>query len=507
MPDRNFANRTLYHGDNLDFLRGMNSGTVNLIATDPPFNKSRDFHATPDSLARGASFQDRWSWQDDIHDDWLDQIQGDEPEVWEVVNSAKRVWGDDMGAFLCWLGVRLLEMHRILAEDGSLFIHLDDTASAWVKCLLDAIFGRHNFRNEIIWERSAGRSDAKSFARVHDSILYYVKSDAAGWNQQYEPLSDEYVAQNYRYEDEVGRYTTMPLMGGGVSGQTHEFTWRGVYAPNWRFTENSLEQLEEQGLIHWSNRGRPRRKFYLSESRGIAARDVITNINRASSRERTGYPTQKPLALYERIIQASSNPGDMVLDPFCGCATTPVGAERLGRQWVGMDIWDEAHQMILDRLEAEGLAVKDRPRRRGQQLLTFGDITYSTTPPQRTDSGETAAEAFRTPIRSNGQRYPAPRTQHGRLLVDIGPFCQGCGADYGFDTRVLEVDHINPRSQGGTDAYENLTLLCPPCNKEKRDRFTLIGLQAHNRANGYMRNESNLRMGRAAGRSNRRRRR
>lgn len=197
----------------------------------------------------------------------------------------------------------------------------------------------------------------------------------------------------------------------------------------------------------------------------------------------------------------------MVLDPFCGCATTPVAAERLGRQWVGIDIWDGAHQMVLDRLEKEGLAVKGRRQHRGQQqLLTFGDITYSTTPPERTDGGETAAASFQTPTRRGGRSHPAPRTQHGKLLTDIGPFCQGCGADYGFDTRVLEVDHINPRSQGGTDAYENLTLLCPPCNKEKRDRYTLIGLQAYNRANGYMRNEGNLRMGRAAGRSGRRRR-
>ena len=226
----------------------------------------------------------------------------------------------------------------------------------------------------------------------------------------------------------------------------------------------------------------------------------------SQAKERTGYPTQKPLPLYERMIQASSNPGDMVLDPFCGCATTPVAAERLGRQWVGMDIWDGAHQIVLDRLESEGLAVKGR-RRRGQQLLTFGDITYSTTPPKRTDGGATASFILRTPTGSGSQRYPAPRTQHGKLLLDIGAFCQGCGADYGFDTRVLEVDHINPRSQGGTDAYDNLTLLCPPCNKEKRDRFTLVGLQQHNRANGYMRNEGNLRMGRVAGRSSSRRRR
>ena len=222
-----------------------------------------------------------------------------------------------------------------------------------------------------------------------------------------------------------------------------------------------------------------------------------------SSKERVGYPTQKPLALYERIIKASSNPGDLVLDPFCGCATTPIAAERLGRKWVGMDIWDGAHQMVLDRLESEGLAVKGRRR---AQLLTFGEIVYSQIPPKRTDNGETATLVLRTPMGRAAQRLLPPRTHHGRLLSDIGAFCQGCGADYAFDSRVLEVDHINPRSQGGTDAYDNLTLLCPPCNKEKRDRYTLIGLQQVNRANGWMKNEGNLRMGRAAGRTSKRRR-
>ena len=181
----------------------------------------------------------------------------------------------------------------------------------------------------------------------------------------------------------------------------------------------------------------------------------------------------------------------------------------MGRQWVGIDIWDGAHQIVLDRLESEGLAVKNRRgRNRGQQLLTFGDIHYETKPPKRTDDGEPATLALRTPMgRARERRHPAPRAQHSNLLADIGPFCQGCGADYSFDPRVLEVDHINPRSQGGTDAFDNLTLLCPPCNKEKRDRYTLIGLQQANRAAGWMKNESNLRMGRAAGRTSRRRRR
>ncbi len=470
MAERNFANRTLYHGDNLDFLRGMNSGTVNLIATDPPFNKSRDFHATPDSLASGASFQDRWSWQDDIHDDWLISLMRDEPEVYRVITTAKEVWGDDMGAFLCWLGVRLLEMHRILRDDGSLYLHIDHTAHAWAKCLLDAIFGRRNFRNEIVWAYTGPSNTRRWFPRKHDTILFYAKSDQTQFSRDAVriPYNDETLARRGRAE-----------------GQ------RSIIAPS---VENTGRRNDDEVEERFGE-GKVPEDWWV----GIAA---LTN-----QRENTRFPTQKPLALYERIIQASSNPGDLVLDPFCGCATTPIAAERLGRQWVGMDIWDQAYQIVLDRLETEGLAVESRPKRGGQQALTFGDISYSTTPPQRTDSGETATLVLRTPTGRGGQRYPAPRTQHGRLLVDIGPFCQGCGADYNFDTRVLEVDHINPRSQGGTDAYDNLTLLCPPCNKEKRDRFTLIGLQDHNRASGYMRNESNLRMGRAAGRSSRRRRR
>ena len=156
MANPNFLNRTLYHCDNLSVMRGMNSESVHLIATDPPFNKSRDFHATPDSLARGARFQDRWSWRRDIHDEWLIEIQRDYPEVWSVITTGKSVWGDGMGAFLCFMAVRLLEMHRILREDGSIYLHIDYTAHAYVKTLMDAVFGKGNFRNEIIWAYRGG---------------------------------------------------------------------------------------------------------------------------------------------------------------------------------------------------------------------------------------------------------------------------------------------------------------------------------------------------------------
>ena len=174
---RNFANRTLYHGDNLAFLRGMNSGSVNMIATDPPFNKGKDFHATPDSLAAGARFEDRWAWDRDVHPDWVDTIQNDWPAAWFAIDAARLVAGEDMGAFLCWLGVRLMEMHRVLADDGSIYLHIDHTAHAYVKTLMDAIFGRRNFRNEIVWAYTGPSHSPRWFPRKHDTILNYAKSD------------------------------------------------------------------------------------------------------------------------------------------------------------------------------------------------------------------------------------------------------------------------------------------------------------------------------------------
>ena len=256
-----------------------------------------------------------------------------------------------------------------------------------------------------------------------------------------------------------------------------------------------MAELDSEGELVAGEDGKLYRK--IRPKSGRIRNTLWDDINETLGNEDTGYPTQKPLPLYRRIIEASSNPGDVVLDPFCGCATTPVAAELLGRHWIGMDIWDGAYQQVIERMQFN------------RQLLTDSKsaINYTQKPPKRTDGGETAALVLQMPTpRQTGRRHPPPRSQHGRLLTDIGPFCQGCGADYAFDSRVLEVDHINPRSQGGTDAYDNLTLLCPPCNKAKKDRYTLIGLQDFNRANGYMKNEGNLRMGRAAGRRGRRRR-
>ena len=374
MPELNVANRTLFHGDNLPFLRGINSGCVNLIATDPPFNKNKDFHATPNSLAKDAKFQDRWRWDEDVHDDWLIAIQRDEPEVWQVITAAKQVYGDDMAAFLCWLGVRLLECHRILADDGSLYLHIDHTAHAWVKCLMDAVFGRDNFRREIVWDiavLSGFKTAAKNWIRGHDTILYYSKGQNRTFNRVSQPHRQEYIDRFNKTDGDGRRY----------------FDGRGKR----RYLDDVIAKGKAIGDV-WS--------------------DIMSFQQIPTASENSGYPTQKPLALYERIIKASSNPDDMVLDPFCGCATTPVAAERLGRQWIGMDIWEGAHQIVLDRLESEKLAVPERPRgRRKQGVLSFGDIRLETAPPPRepTEGNRQLWYCKRLRrVKSDGIRPPAP---------------------------------------------------------------------------------------------------
>ena len=447
MPDMNFQNRTLYHGDNLEFLRGMNSGTVHLIATDPPFNKSRDFHATPDSLASGARFSDRWKWDDDVHDEWVDQIENDWPAVHAVIEATKLSYGMDMAAFLCWLGVRLMEMRRILRDDGSIYLHIDQTAHAYVKALMDGIFGKKNFLNEIIWcYKSGGASPQRHFSRKHDTILMYTRSDRYTFNPQKEKsynrdLKPYRFAGVQEYQDEVGWYTLVGMKD------------------------------------YW----------------------LIDMVGRTSA-ERTGYPTQKPLALYERIIKASSNPGDIVLDPFCGCATTPIAAERLERQWVGIDIWDKAHEQVLGRLVQDGLAVPTEAEKRdadteepSRPLLAFGDIHYSTTPPTRTDDQEIAAPNLKLKLQRAVEPWQRLTNREMRHIlaaaqsIDGLVGCAGCGRK--LEIEFMHLDHIQPKSDGGDNHITNRVLLCSPCNSEKSNDKTMPGLQRANKRSGWMQDE------------------
>lgn len=474
----NWANRTLFHGDNLAFMRAMNSESVDLIATDPPFNKGRDFHATPDSLAAGAKFQDRWSWERDVHQEWIDQITDDYPRLMEAIESARYAHSDGMGAFMCFMAVRLLAMHRLLKPTGSIYLHCDPTASHYLKAVMDAIFGYQNFRNEITWKRTTSRNDARRWGAVHDVILFYSKSGQFVWNSIRLEYSREYVDKFYRHEDKRGRYMSDVIERSKSMGPRPNLSYEfNGYTPKWgwRVKREKLEKLASEDRIAWSRNGKPRLKRYLHEQKGPPILDMVTDIPLIAphAKEKTGYPTQKPLALYERMTRASSNEGDMVLDPFAGCATTLVAAERLGRQWAGIDIWEKAHEVVRDRLENE--------------VGLFGEVTFTDKTPERTDSGETASPFLR--VRQRVKEPEGPRwtraEMYAHLLEQNGPVCQGCDRTFD-DSRYLELDHNTPRSDGGWNHISNRILLCGPCNRLKSNRFTLSGLRGENKKRGYM---------------------
>jgi site-specific DNA-methyltransferase (adenine-specific) len=251
-----------------------------------------------------------------------------------------------MMAYLVMMTVRLVELRRVLKPTGSLYLHCDPTASHYLKVILDAIFGAQNFQNEIVWKRTSAHSSANRYGPVHDVLLFYSKSDEFSWNPQYEPYSEEYIASHYHLQDSDGRhFTQSDLTAAGTRWGSSGEPWRG-FDPNtkgnhWKFTIEKLEELDVEGRIYWpSGKGWPRYKRYLDEQEGARVRDIWTDINpiNAMAAERLGYPTPKPLALLERIVEASSNPGDWVLDPFCGCGTTVAAAQRLGRRWIGIDV-------------------------------------------------------------------------------------------------------------------------------------------------------------------------
>ncbi len=497
MAEPNWQNRTLFHGDNLLFLRAMNSESVDLIATDPPFKKGRDFHATPDSLADGASFQDRWAWEKDVHDDWTEQLQDDHPAVWAVIEWSRLSYGDDMGAFLCFMAVRLLEMRRVLKPTGSIYLHCDPDSGHYLKTLMDAIFGRHQFRNEIVRRRNDSETKGSQHAPQTwgtntDSLLFYAKGKRATFDPRENTLSNAEIEKKFPHTDERGeRYKTKPSAWRQPSMGARPnlcYPFRGIMPPypsGWRLSPSRMEEEYQKGNIVIADGKVERRSFakdYIGASPGNLWTDTEFVLG-ARSRERYGYPTQKPLALYERIIRASSNEGDMILDPFCGCATTPIAAENCKREWVGIDIWDKAHDAVMHRLSERGIESPDSDR----HVAKFGDVHLVTDLPRRTDDGETAAQFLR--VKKRVQEPPGPKMTKAAmrefLLEQHGPRCQGCDRSFD-DPRYLELDHNTPRADGGINHISNRVLLCGPCNRLKSNTLTLSGLRRENGKRGYM---------------------
>jgi site-specific DNA-methyltransferase (adenine-specific) len=358
----------LYYGDNLSVLReSIRDESVDLIYLDPPFNSNAGYNVlfkAPDgsgSAAQIEAFDDTWHWNDSAESAFADVLRSGNGAAAEMLRAMRGVLGEnDMMAYLAMMAARLIELHRVLKPTGSLYLHCDPTASHYLKILLDAVFGAGNFQSEIVWRRTTARSVGKRWPRLHDTILFYSRSsEPKTFNVQKGEMDPNWLAREYRHEDERGRYMLADLTGAGLRNGSTGSVWRDVdpgkigSGRHWRYTTDKLDELDADGLIYWPSRGQyPKLKSYLRPDAGSIIGDIwgdLPGIGRTAS-ERLGYPTQKPVALLERILNASSNPGDVVLDPFCGCGTTVHAAEKLGRQWIGIDVTHLAIGLIEKRL-------------------------------------------------------------------------------------------------------------------------------------------------------------
>ena len=464
MTEQNL-NQTIFQGDKLEVLRGINSGTVDLIYLDPPFNSKKHWNAPIGSKAAGAHFKDTWS-RKDIDLQWEGQLKERNPAILKVIDAAKSAGGKPTGNYLLMMAPRLVEMERVLKPDGAIYLHCDDAEVHGLKLLMDTIFGRSKFRNEIIWKRHSGHYDAGYYGRITDRILFYGNKKIR--DEVTLPVKE---TRNKIHTDERGDYSLSymqgPRVSGGVSGEAwrgwsptqHGRSWavptarlKGTYGewiaeniiPGYEDLNDDLmgrlDALDEAGMIVWTRTGNPQIKRYTAARRGLAPSDLWDDIVGIglSSKERVRYPTQKPLRLLDRIIRASSEPGDVVLDPFCGCATAAIAAEAAGRKWIGIDLSEMAYELVRGRLRDE--------------LQIFSEAaTLRTDIPQRTDLGDIL-------------RYNDPKNKTYLYGIQRG-YCNLCETH--LQEEHLTIDHIVPQQAGGSHHRDNLQLLCLRCNSRK----------------------------------------
>ena len=386
MFQSSLKNRTVFCRDSLEVLRGIDSESIDLVYLDPPFNNKKTLHASIGSKSEGADFKDTWR-DEDIKDEWVGRIADEYSSLSGYLNGIERAGDRSNKYYLVFMAMRLIELKRILKVTGSVYLHCDQTMSHYIKVLMDVIFGHNNFRNEIVWAYRTGGISKRYFPHKHDTLLSYGKEFQRSFH---DPLQERiYYEKPFidTEQDEDGRY------------------YADVYIRD-----------------VWN--------------------DVKPIIN--VSKERVGYPTQKPLVLMERIIKASSREGDVVLDPFCGCATTCVAAEKLGREWIGIDVGKKAFDLVKVRLKKE-VADVEKLTDWGKKVIFREDI------PDRTD------------LKVGGLEQKVD-VKHELYGLQRG-YCAGCKEHFQF--RNLEVDHIVARTKGGGEAKENKQLLCGHCNRVK----------------------------------------
>ena len=503
MTELNLNNRTLAIMDNLPFLRSLNNECIDLIAIDPPFAANETFTGKPkppitdDELAeekelakehdvihdegRDTTVRDIWTWDENVHPDWLRRMEDDYPPVFAVIKAVEASATENEAAYIAFMAVRLIECRRVLKPTGSIYVHCDSHANGYLRMLMNAILGTDNFIDEIIWNYgtpSGGRASGKKPIKTHEMLLVYARQYGNHtYNKQYTPYKDSYVKNWFRHTDEDGRkYQTRSRNGRIVRQYLDE-------SPVVPLSNTWTDIMQLYGSAGWfpSNRG-----------------------------EITGYSTQKPLALYERIIRASSNPGDMVLDVFAGCATTAVAAERLDRHWIACDMAYRSWTMLKRRFALNGFALSDMTAATtdalaGQQPELTKAKSYTIGPKDLPDRDDEDPEPFHNLQRvkrgRRGRKGSArsaswsgriPKDEAKALLVkEFGPYCWGCGWEAPkfpsgeYDLGLLEVDHIWARNDqetdsGGSDELYNLALLHATCNRRKGNRLTLEQLRTKN---------------------------
>lgn len=365
----------LFFGDNLDILKDkIKSETVDLIYLDPPFNSGVNYNIlfkpekekSKGATAQIQTFEDTWHWGEEAEKEYLGIIAGSinlESPSQAIINLIQSFRGYlsecPMMAYLTMMTPRLIELHRVLKNTGSIYLHCDSTASHYLKLLMDAIFGITNFKNEIVWKRTSAHNDPLKYGRNTDRILFYVKSSTYLFNKSFIPYSDEYLKNFYKYSDEKGKYTLDNLAKPYTGGYFYDY--KGFKPPDrgWRCPIETMERWDAEGRLFFPKEKTQRIRFkrYLDDMSGVPLQELWFDINPISSQsaERLGYPTQKPEALLERIISVSTNEGDVILDPFCGCGTTVAVSQRLKREWIGIDITFLSIDLIKKRFEVNGV--------------------------------------------------------------------------------------------------------------------------------------------------------
>jgi len=352
----------LYYGDNLDILRRyIPDESIDLVYLDPPFKSNQSYNILfkekngTNSAAQIKVFEDTWHWDRKAEETYIEITEEAPQRVADLIIALRRFLGsNDMMAYLVMMAIRLVELHRVLRDTGSIYLHCDPTASHYLKLVMDSVYGVKNYRNEIIWKRYSSHGNVyKNYGKIHDTIFFYTKTDKATWNQPYKELNKEYIEKFFRHIEPKTRrrYRLQNVINPNKDRPNLTYKWHG-YLRVWKWTKEKMQELHNKGKLYYTSTGYPQLKQYLDESKGQKVQDVWDDIKPLShsGRERLGYPTQKPESLIERIIETSSNEGNIVLDPFCGCGTTITVAEKLKRKWIGIDITHLAISLMRHRL-------------------------------------------------------------------------------------------------------------------------------------------------------------